>query len=305
MRKTDTAIFLHLYAQDLAQYFYEYLHPLKDLVDIHMTLPEDKDCSETEYMFKDLECTFNYVNNVGADNLSFLKLLNHYGKNYKYFFKLHTKKSLLHRSCNWREILVHELIGSREILTQNRILLGNGFIDSVGPLSLLMTTDRCHGDIIRSLMTELNIPKEHYSHFVGGSMFGGVSKTYLKYFNQDNIEHLEKLMLENHEVGQIKDGNQKQDCVATYHHSLERLFGYIGNLYPVTVPTITVEGIKSPKQIIMTRNKEVYCHHDIGIYGNVVDEDEDTISIIWKHKRPRVVEKYKKTSTSQITKVVS
>ena len=72
---------------------------------------------------------------------------------------------------------------------------------------------------------------------------------------------------------------------------MERIFGYLGNLYPVTMSTITVNGIKSPKQIVITKNKEVYCHNDSAICGNVVEEDLDELTIIWKHKRPEE-EKY-------------
>lgn len=303
MKKRNVAIFLHLYAQDLAEYYHDYLHPLKDLVDIHMTLPEDIDCRETEYIFNDLNTTFNYVNNVGADNLSFLKVLTKYGPDYKMFYKMHTKKSLLHRFCNWRELLVNELVGSIDIFKQNCLLLENGFVDSIGPQCLLMTSDRCHAHRIAYLMSELNIPFDNYSHFVGGSMFGGVSSKYLKYFNREVVNNIEQLMIDNSEIGLIKDENYQGGCISTYHHALERIFGYLGNLYPITMSTITVEGINSPKQIVITKNKEVYCHHDSEIFGNVVEEKLDKLFIIWKHKRPRKIEEYIRTSENVIKKV--
>ena len=302
--KNNIAIFLHLYHQDQAKYFYDYIYPIRQLVDVYVTLPQDVDCSLTEEMYSEFDTRFDYVENVGGDILPFLKQLVKYGADYRFFYKLHSKKSLLHRFCHWKEILTHELIGHTSILLQNCMLLKNGFVDSIGPLSLLMTEDRCHRETIRKLMTELEIPSDNCGHFVGGTMFGGVSETYLKYFNNEVVNYIEQLMIDNGEGGRtVKDADNKHDCIPTHIHALERIFGYLGNLYPITIPTVTVEGIKSPKQIVITRNKEVYCHNDCSVCGNIVEENADEIAIIWKHKRPRKKEIYKKTSSTVITKV--
>lgn len=304
--RNNTAVFLHLYHQDQAKYFYDYIYPIKDKVDVCVTLPDSIDCSVTNSMFRDLDANIDYVSNVGGDILPFLKTLTKYGSEYDYFFKVHSKKSLLHRFCNWREILVYELIGSSEILDQNLRLLNNTFIDSIGPLCLMMNHDRCHKPHIYFLMNELGIPFDNYSHFVGGTMFGGCSDKYLKYFNTKVVNYIEGLMIDNEEFGRtVKDQDVNGRCITTNIHALERIFGYIGNLYPITMPTITVNGIKSPKQIVITKNKEVYCHNDSAIFGNVVEESLDELTIIWKHKRPRKKEIYKKTAENTITKVTN
>ena len=304
--RNNTAVFLHLYHQDQAKYFYDYLFPLRDILDVYVTLPNIPESSITESMFRDLDANIDYVNNVGGDILPFLKTLINYGSNYEYFFKVHSKKSLLHRFCNWREILVYELIGSKQIVQQNLSLLKNPFIDSIGPLCLMMNHDRCHKPYIYFLMNELGIPFDNYSHFVGGTMFGGCTETYLKYFNKEVVDYIEQLMIDNGELGRtVKDQDTNGKCVATHIHALERIFGYLGNLYPITMSTITVDGIKSPKQIVITKNKEVYCHNDSAICGNVVEENLDELVIIWKHKRPRRKETYKKTSENIITKVTN
>ena len=304
--RNNTAVFLHLYHQDQAKYLYDYLFPLKDILDVYVTLPDIPESSITDSMFRDLDANIDYVNNVGGDILPFLKTLINYGSNYEYFFKVHSKKSLLHRFCNWREILVYELIGSKQIVQQNLSLLKNPFIDSIGPLCLMMNHDRCHKPYIYFLMNELGIPFDNYSHFVGGTMFGGCTETYLKYFNKEVVDYIEQLMIDNGELGRtVKDQDTNGNCVATHIHALERIFGYLGNLYPITMSTITVNGIKSPKQIVITKNKEVYCHNDSSICGNVVEEDLDELTIIWKHKRPRRREIYKKTSENTITKVTN
>lgn len=304
--RNNTAVFLHLYHQDQAKYFYDYLFPLRDILDVYVTLPDTPESSVTVSMFRDLDANIDYVNNVGGDILPFLKTLINYGSNYEYFFKVHSKKSLLHRFCNWREILVYELLGSKQIVQQNLSLLKNPFIDSIGPLCLMMNHDRCHKPYIYFLMNELGIPFDNYSHFVGGTMFGGCTETYLKYFNKEVVDYIEQLMIDNEELGRtVKDQDINGKCVATHIHALERIFGYLGNLYPVTMSTITVNGIKSPKQIVITKNKEVYCHNDSSICGNVVEEDLDELTIIWKHKRPRRREIYRKTSENTITKVTN
>jgi hypothetical protein len=304
--RNKTAVFLHLYHQDQAKYFYDYLFPIKDMVDLYITLPDSVDTAVAVSMFSDLNTKIDYVDNVGGDILPFLRTLVKYGSHYKYFFKIHSKKSLLHRFCNWKEILVYELLGSPKILKQNCLLLDNTFIDSIGPLSMLMNHDRCHKPYIHFLMDELGIPFDNYSHFVGGTMFAGCSETYLKYFNKEVVDYIEGLMIDNKELGRtVKDQDVKGLCVATYIHALERIFGYLGNLYPITMSTITVNGINSPKQIVITKNNEVYCHNDNSICGNIVEEDLDNLTIIWKHKRPRRKEIYKKISENTITKVTN
>ena len=223
-----TAVFLHLYHQDQAQYFYNYLFPIKDMVDVYITLPDSVDTAVTASMFSDLNPKIDYVDNVGGDILPFLRTLVKYGSHYKYFFKIHSKKSLLHRFCNWKEILVYELLGSPKILKQNCLLLDNAFIDSIGPLSMLMNHDRCHKPYIHFLMDELGIPFDNYSHFVGGTMFAGCSETYLKYFNKEVVDYIEGLMIDNKESGRtVKDQDVQGLCVPTYIHALERIFGYI------------------------------------------------------------------------------
>ena len=81
-----TAVFLHLYHQDQAQYFYDYLFPIRDIVDIYITLPDSVDTGVTVSMFSDMDANIDYVDNVGGDILPFLKTLVKYGSHYKYFW---------------------------------------------------------------------------------------------------------------------------------------------------------------------------------------------------------------------------
>ena len=75
MKSDKVAVFLHLYHTELAKTFLRELSPIKDLVDVYITLPDSKDCEEVKSLLKPLSPSFEYFPNLGTDIMPFLKYI--------------------------------------------------------------------------------------------------------------------------------------------------------------------------------------------------------------------------------------
>jgi len=295
MKSDKVAVFLHLYHTDLAKTFLGELSPIKDLVDVYITLPDSKDCEEAKSLLKPLNPSFEYVPNLGTDIMPFLKLLNKYGKNYKYFLKMHSKKSLRDNHANWLNIFLHELIGDRDNFKKNIKLMED--YDLIGPPSCIMDNENIHTTWIDYLMHEIKMPNDHRNAFIAGTMFMGRSDTYLKYFDKNVAQWLESLMIKRGEVGHVKDWDHpRQIEIHSYVHSIERMFGYVGEL-GITEPfTYKLEVDNGPqtltRNIVITKYKDIYDTFHSYVYGIITGRQDDTIEVVWYHKRPKLKKIY-------------
>lgn len=295
MRSKKIAVFLHLYNTELAEYFLDYLLPVKDMVKVYITLPDKGEYQEVKDLLSPLEPTFEHVANVGTDILPFLKLLNKYGKKHTYFLKIHSKKSLRDMHASWLSILMHELVGSKQTFKDNLTTLEtNKELVAIGPASCLMNNEACHDIWIDYLMAEMKIPQTHRSHFIAGTMFMGRIDPFIKYFNKNVAEWLERLMIKKGEVAHVKDWSHSlQRCYTTYVHCMERIFGYIGDVSITEPKCYLFAKEQNLRRLVITKDKEIYDVFNSQIFGNIVEEEENKITIIWQHKRPRIKEVYK------------
>lgn len=296
MKSKKIAVFLHLYNTELAQYFLDYLLPLKNLVKVYITLPDDdNEHQEVKDLLDPIKPTFDHIANIGTDILPFLKQLNKYGNKHTYFLKIHSKKSLRDQHASWLSILMHELAGSETIFRNNiDILEQNPQLVSIGPASCLMNYEACHDIWIDYLMHEMKIPDDNRSHFIAGTMFMGRTESFLKYFNKNVAQWLESLMIKKGEVGHIKDWSHTlQRCYPSYVHSMERIFGYIGDVSITEPDCYLFAKEKALRRLVITKDQEIYDVFNSTIFGQIVKEENNEITIVWKHKRPRSKEVYK------------
>ena len=143
-----------------------------------------------------------------------------------------------------------------------------------------------NADNIIHLSKLINIPKisNHNKKFTGGNMFGGNTKLFKKIF----LKHTAQISnLLSKETGKIDDSNH-----GTYCHSLERIFGYVGQLYnyklryaaPSTF-NIFSPNIENNKKYLRYRivNNSIYCVDQANIYGKVVDKNSSFLRVKWLH----------------------
>lgn len=295
MKSDKVAVFLHLYHTDLAETFLNELLPIKDLVDVYITLPDSHDCEEAKTLLKPLHPSFEHVPNIGTDIVPFLKLLNKYGANYKYFLKIHSKKSLRDNHAKWLNILLHELIGNRDNFKKNIKLMEDNAL--IGPASCIMNNEVIHKNWLDYLMHEAKIPDDYRNCFIAGTMFMGRCDVYLKYFNKNVAQWLESLMIKRGEVGHVSDWDQaRQKQLRSYVHCVERMFGYVGNLGITEPLTYKLEVDNGPqtltRNMVITKYKDIYDLYHSYICGIITDQTENTIEVVWHHKRPKVKKTY-------------
>jgi lipopolysaccharide biosynthesis protein len=296
--KDSLAIILHLYHIDLWQEFKELLIPFRNEFKLYLCLCEDN--GEQTEIIKSAKNLFDtdisFHKNYGADIASFLRTLENIKESY--FIKIHTKKSLLgqYNQIKWRHILLHDFFSNTNIFESNyKQILTNPDCGMIGNKYLLSTdSENYHSHKIKELC---NILKINYDNITNYSFFGGnmfMSKTHLfkKHFlpYQDILQYL--LSKELNKVIEKHTG--------TYSHSLERLFGYIVslnnlNFYCIKHPTIIIPNNKAPNgkfNLIKLYNNDCYLQEDLNVYGQIIDFNENELSIEWHHMKPKPIQKY-------------
>tara|TARA_B100000497_G_C7637740_1_gene383343 strand:+ start:225 stop:1142 length:918 start_codon:yes stop_codon:yes gene_type:complete len=282
--KKDISVLLWLYHTDMAQEFYDILHPLKDILDIHLGLCKDNSNNKALSIFNDLPIGISYHNNVGADTLPFLEQLQ--GINNPIFIKLHSKQSNwgLHNRGNWRLMLVDSLLSSKNSLLRNTDKIKNHNIGYVGCSSFM-----CHNfelknkEKIKELEYKLYLPKVSKKIFCGGNMFMGKTLLYKKTLDKRyNMLH-DLLSTEKGKVSDIKYG--------TYCHAMERILGYISNNEIYTsenchLNTIKILSKNTDHEYLRLRilpNNEIYCTEQPNIYGKIIEQNTDSFTVEWYH----------------------
>lgn len=281
------AVLLWLYHTDLCEEFYELLKPCSDLIDVHLSLCEDNDNATALKTLNKLNSikSISYYPNCGADIYSFLNELPKI--NNEYFIKLHSKKSRwgTNMHCDWRHILLDSFIGDRDILLRNiKILSSNTGYLSCKPLTYT-NKENTNSEKIKQLLDIIGYPNisNKKRRFSGGNMFGGNTKLFQKIL----LPHLDKIChLISSETGSVKD-----IMSGTYCHSLERIFGYIGNLHgyrfsyaaPSTFKIVTPSADRNLLNFRIINNRYIYCTDQANIYGNIISMDKRFFRVKWLH----------------------
>lgn len=294
---TKIAIVLYLYHTNLWNNFSKLLLPIKDHFKLYLCLCNENGSQKkiVNFVKHNFESTISFHDNYGADISSFLQTLEIIEE--PYFIKLHSKKSLLglYNQIEWRHILLHDFLGSKEIFLNNYANITDPLCGSIGNKNLLLTNNESyHSNQIKKLcdVLEINYHSVGNYSFFGGNMFMSKTKLFQKHFlPQQNV--LQKfLSKEKNKVSEKHTG--------TYSHALERIFGYIvgyNNLNFTTVKHNTVQILneKAPNGIfhmIKLYNDDCYLQEDINVYGHIIDRSTDNFSIQWKHIQSNPIQKY-------------
>jgi lipopolysaccharide biosynthesis protein len=306
------AVLLWLFHTDLWDEIYTQLHPLQDYIHLYLGLNSKR--LNTQSIIDQANNSFanidiNYYPNAGGDILPFLNQISKLSKDqHDIFLKLHSKKSQLFNYMNWRVVLLESLIGNKNKFLKNIQQFDKNDTGCVCNKSLVLT-DQEHTNTtkIKEICGILNIDYNncHDKSFAAGSMFFGRVSLFQQYFNENNLTQLSQLL--QNEIGHVSDETEGKYC-----HSIERIFGYIVSsnrlrLKPTIEQSIRVLNplAKNKKlHIIRLYNGYCYAEEDPHVYGQILNDIEDSMKIRWYHINPNPVAKYKKINKNSMIRTI-
>jgi lipopolysaccharide biosynthesis protein len=304
------AVILWLYHHDLWEEFLSLLIPIKDKIVLYVGLCEDHNNEDIIQSIKKNLSDYNIslYANCGVDVRPFIHQLSLV--NEKFFIKLHSKKSKWGRKkhVDWRSVLVHSLIGSKEIFENNIDLLEkNNNIGIICNKNLILSNREVnHTDKIKKICNILDIEynKVLEKKFCGGNMFASKTALYKQYFTPLNTEIDHLLCLEKRKIKENTFGG-------TYSHSLERVFGYIIEANQMIIAesplkTIKILNREAPNQeafnLIINYNNSCYVIESLNIYGHVIKNTKHDMLIKWMHLDTAIDQNYTKVADGIYTK---
>ncbi|QGW15582.1 MULTISPECIES: glycoside hydrolase family 99-like domain-containing protein [Leclercia] len=214
------AVYIHIFYEDMLDEINSAVHDIrkKHNLDIIISVPHIWSVGSVKKAIKVIKPNLIYVfNNKGRDILPFIKTIKEINNlNYNWICKLHSKKSPhMNNGKLWREQLFQSLL-SDNIVSQTLSLSPSSKFGIVAPVhsvhytnefnTMLHTLEAC-----KKVIAEKQIREEHFTDFIGGTMFWFHFPTMKNIIAEDLIP--EDLFEE--DLGAI-DG--------TFAHTTERLF---------------------------------------------------------------------------------
>jgi lipopolysaccharide biosynthesis protein len=246
-KDTELAVIVHLYYPEKWEEIKQKLDYIEHY-DLFVTLNEkDRDFARAIKEYKKSANIF-FVPNRGRDVLPFLHLARRLDTlGYKYFLKLHSKKSL-HRTdgADWFHDVLSSLLPNKKTVDQILATLMSGKTSIVGPQDHIVSLKRHIGSNeanIASLLQQTHSPEvsrkvvahpERYN-FVGGTMFWG---------SFDGIRPLLQLYL----LPEDFESEQRQ-VDGTLAHAIERVFGILVVLNGQKIFVSSSTGVRQAKFI--------------------------------------------------------
>lgn len=284
-------IYLWLYHTDLWPEFYQLLDPIKNNIILHLGLCYDTQSNDiidhANSNIPNLKITHHH--NAGVDILPFITDFSNNQSKTELFLKLHTKKSTLLNTIQWRHILLNTLIGSDGYNFNSNIKhlykkLNIGLLTHRG--LLLKNQEHSNSNKIQEILNYYKIPNTSLKNktFAAGTMFFGRSSLYEQFFNLNTIEYLTGLLEQ--ETGHVRDIHQGKYC-----HSIERIFGYICEYSKYTLDwakyqTIRIINPQAPKKILhlsITYSGFVFIEENLAACGTLLHRSTDSFTIEWHH----------------------
>jgi hypothetical protein len=299
-------VYLWLYHTDMWDEFYRTLSPIKEDIVLHLGLCHDTQTKEIVSLakqgFPNLQISHHH--NAGADILPFITDFANNAHKQDIFLKIHSKKSRLMNKVDWKRILIHSLIGNNgnNFYTNIQRIKTNKTIGLISHQSLLFNNQEGpNSSKINEILEYYQIPNKSITKriFAAGTMFIGNSSLYSNILNKDSISYLDPLLRQ--ETGYVTDSNGAKYC-----HSLERIFGYICEPYnfhtdSAKYQSIRIINTKSPTNklhLSITNSGYVFLEENITVNGRLLDRDENTFTILWKHLSKQNTRKYVKIANN-------
>lgn len=315
-----TAILVYVYYPDILDHIVQLIKQI-DLssVDIFIAINNSLSVDLIKDICKDINPYIKNivsVDNLGVDILPFLSQLISLDNNiYKYFIKIHTKKSRWGSKSNirWLSVLLHAVIGSNKIFKNNILKLDRHTnIGMIGPKAFIIDNrESIHSTKIKELcgICDMDYDFVRDGKFVAGSIFMARLEPFIKYFTKDRIEIIKNLILANNEIGSVKD---IYSLDGKYSHSLERLFGYIihangmkifGNKL-INYRILNKEAEKGYFSLVICYDGLCYLDEDPNCAGQFYPINDNICAIEWKHMKhiDYVFQKYTKLNNNTLIK---
>lgn len=232
------AVAIHLYYEDLAEWFAEKVEAFGD-VDVYITVPRTISLESA----KNIANIFSYayileVDNRGRDIRPFFLLYKQFlDGDYEFVCKLHSKKSAhLRDGHQWRVDMVDQLLAVDARNALDSAVSSTGILASRGTLENLRDPNvriRSQRNLI-TLATRLDYHMTFTETFVAGSMF---------WFRPKALQNLYRLFVDGldfePELGQV-DG--------TLAHAIERIFCIASSAASMSVQEFGKQSIQRPSQ---------------------------------------------------------
>lgn len=315
--KNRVAVLLWLYHTDLWQEFKQLLLPLNKDIHLYLGLCQTQNLNINTIIEKESKnsfelCTVNYFSNAGVDVRPFLHQLCSLNPDSEpYFLKLHSKISKwgIDHGINWRAMLLHSLIGSKNIFTNNIRLLQSEQCGMVCNKTLILSNrEYNHKSKIQEICNIIGIDysKLENKNFCGGNIFAGNTKLYQQYLC-NKLSILDNKLLS--EKGKTFDWNP----AGTYSHSLERIFGYlveddnkniIGSEIEQKLILLNKDGPNGQFNLIINYDNSCYIEEDPNVYGLVLEYVNNKLLIRWLHKARPVEQAYVSSDLKQYEKII-
>jgi lipopolysaccharide biosynthesis protein len=303
------AVILWLYHTDLWQEIHQDLLSIKNNIHLYIGLCNSNDNNQ---IMSDLneypEYSLSFHDNLGLDVLPFVRQICDIDPNkHPLFIKVHGKKSLWGHSKHvpWRLLLFDSLIGNNNILQNNIRLLNN---NNAGMLCngnfILSHREHTNSFKIYEICTKLGINYQNIrnSDFSAGNMFMSYTAIFQKYLSPFKEYLVNKLASE---PGRICDAQEGK-----YAHALERIFGYIiknegKKIYPAFQKTMIIYNNIAPNNKFHLCRIKNHCYilEDANIYGNVIFEGSNILTIQWLHLPNKPIQQYKQLNQNSLVKI--
>lgn len=202
----------------------------------------------------------------------------------------------IRKHVNWRSILLNDILYKSNFFNTIEQLSKHN-IGIVGSKSYIMSNNEYTNAIkINELLSLLNINTEKLQDkkFIGGNIFAAKTELFKPLLHNDKLKNILSK-----EIGHMKD-----DVSGTYVHSMERIFGYMAEYHSQKIygaPNYT-EIIYNPKikkhrlHLIRLYNNDCYVQENPNIYGSIIEENINTISIKWLNNINLKPQKYLKNN---------
>jgi lipopolysaccharide biosynthesis protein len=238
VKKSETAVILHLFYPELWEEIRGYLERLNGDFDLYVSIAKNDNQSAQVISEKFPDAFVLEIDNRGRDIAPFLEIFRHiYPMGYKYVCKIHTKKSP-HRIDGdvWRRDLLGKLLGSQRTVNAIKASLDNGQFGLVAPAGHMLDANRQYGanrQWLERLRRKLGFDLlRNPAQFAAGSMF---------WFKPQALFPMLHLPI------RLEDFEFEQGSVdGTLAHALERVIGILPGQIGYRLGVSNRHGVFSP-----------------------------------------------------------
>lgn len=282
------AVLLWLYHIDKWPTIKYLLEPIKDKISLFAGVCSET-CSEAFYTEINDFCIktdgkLSYFENIGKELNSFLYQISELDeKKYPIFIKLHSqKKHLSNRySMPWLEYLLNDIIGHEETFMSNvGEFYRNKECGMIANSFLKIDADqyyRQNEELVNKLCDSIGIDINYldYKCFIGGSIFMSRTDIFKRHITKDFADSINNLL---HKDTETNNNNLlvSMEMILSYlpiYYKLKILPSNLTQIYATDDKNINI--VKAP-------NNMVYIQEIPFIWGKIIEQTSEHISIKWK-----------------------